>query len=180
MDAKECIITRRSVRDFTEEPITEAVLTEIVEAASFAPSWKNTQVVRYNVVHDREKLRYIAEECVLGFAGNTHIINGCADLVVVSHVNARSGFERDGSFTTTKGDRWQMFDAGIAAQTFCLAAWDKGIGSVIMGIMDEEKIARCIDLPENETVAALIAIGYPAQIGPAPKRKPADQLLRIL
>ena len=43
-----------------------------------------------------------------------------------------------------KGDRWQMFDAGIASQSFCLAAYEQGLGSVILGIFDDAKVASII------------------------------------
>ena len=45
MEALECIKTRRSVRKFTEEPVTREQLAEVVAAAAYAPSWKNTQTV---------------------------------------------------------------------------------------------------------------------------------------
>jgi hypothetical protein len=60
-------------------------------------------------------------------------------------VTGRCGYERDGSFSTPKGDRWEMFDAGIAAQTFCLAAHEMGLGTVIMGVFDENKVNEVID-----------------------------------
>jgi butyrate kinase len=44
----------------------------------------------------------------------------------IQYVAKRSGYERDGSFSTSKGEGWEMFDAGIATQTFCLAAHEKG------------------------------------------------------
>ena len=92
-------------------------------------------------------------------------------------VKNRSGYEKDGSYTTSKEDRWEMFDAGIATQTFCLAAHEQGVGSVIMGIFDETKIAEVIDVPEGQQVAALIAIGYPVFEPEAPKRKEVSELL---
>ena len=47
MDAIECIKTRRSVRKFTDEKVPVDVVKDIVELASYSPSWKNTQVIRY-------------------------------------------------------------------------------------------------------------------------------------
>ena len=47
MEALECIKTRRSVRRFTEEPVTPEQVAEAVAAAAYAPSWKNTQIARY-------------------------------------------------------------------------------------------------------------------------------------
>ncbi len=48
-------------------------------------------------------------------------------LIAVTFIKGRCGFERDGSYSTKKEDRWQMFDTGAACQTFCLAAKEKGL-----------------------------------------------------
>ena len=50
MTAKECILTRRSVRKFKDTPVDHAILEGIIETASYAPSWKNTQITRYIAV----------------------------------------------------------------------------------------------------------------------------------
>ena len=50
MTAEECIKGRRSIRKFTAEPVSHELLARIVETASFAPSWKNTQITRYIAV----------------------------------------------------------------------------------------------------------------------------------
>lgn len=180
MEALECIKSRRSIRKFTEEKIPHDVLEEIVGVAAYAPSWKNTQITRYLVVEDEAKKAAIAADAVLGFEYNTKTISRAAALVVVTMVKNRSGFEKDGSYTTSKGDRWEMFDAGIATQTFCLAAHEKGIGSVILGIFDEAKIAEIIDIPEGQQIAALVAIGYPAISPDAPARKETADLLTFI
>ena len=49
MNAVECIKTRRSVRKFTDEMVSVDTVREIVELASYAPSWKNTQVIRWRI-----------------------------------------------------------------------------------------------------------------------------------
>ena len=58
MTAKECIIGRRSIRQFTDQPVSHDLLEEIVSTASYAPSWKNTQITRYTAVEGamKEKL----------------------------------------------------------------------------------------------------------------------------
>ncbi|MDE7248498.1 MAG: nitroreductase family protein, partial [Lachnospiraceae bacterium] len=66
---------------------------------------------------------------------------------------------------------------GIAAQTFCLAAYEKGVGSVIMGIFDEAEAASLLNIPEEREIVALIPIGYPAEEPVAPRRKPVEDLL---
>jgi len=177
MEALECIKTRRSIRKFKEEAVDHATIDKIVAAASMAPSWKNTQITRYSVIESREVLDDIANNCVLDFEFNQKTISRAQQLVVVSYVEGRCGYERDGSFSTSKGDRWQMFDAGIATQTFCLAAHDMGVGTVILGIFDEDKVAAAINLPEGQKVAALVVMGYPNQECEAPARKSVEDLL---
>lgn len=180
MEAIECIKTRRSIRKFTKETVPHEVMEAIVSVAAYAPSWKNTQITRYIVVEDAEKKSAIAKDCVLGFEYNSHTIEDAPALVVVTMVKNRSGYEKDGSYTTSKEDRWEMFDAGIATQTFCLAAHEKGLGSVILGIFDEAKIAEVIEIPEGQQVAALIAIGYPAIEPEVPKRKEVSELVSFV
>lgn len=180
MEALQCIETRRSVRKFKEEAVSHEVMEAIVKEASFAPSWKNSQVVRYVVVENQEIKSKIANDAVLGFTYNTGTIENAAALVVVTMIHGRSGFEKDGSYTTSKEDRWEMFDAGIATQTFCLAAHEKGVGSVVMGIFDEAQIAELISLEEGRKVAALIAVGYPDEEPAMPRRKEVAELVRFV
>lgn len=177
MNAKECLETRRSIRNYKEDPIPVDVLYEITETAKYAPSWKNTQIARYHVVTNLALKEKIAKDCVCGFTFNTGTLQKAPAIVVLTYVTGRCGYERDGSFSTSKGDRWEMFNAGIAAQTFCLAAHEKGIGTCIMGIFDEEKIAALLNLPEDQIVGAVISAGYPAEAPEAPKRKSSEVIL---
>ena len=98
-------------------------------------------------------------------------------LIAVTVIKNRSGFERDGSYSTFRNDTWQMFDAGVASQTFCLSAHEKGIGSVIMGLFDQDTVSSLLSIPEDRELIALIPIGYPDEAPAAPKRKPVSDLL---
>lgn len=178
MEVKECILGRRSIRKFTNQEIDDSVLREIVEEASYSPSWKHTQIVRYIVVKDpvlKEKI----SECTSVYPGNGTIIKNAPALVAVTVIKNRCGYERDGSFTTERKDTWQMFDAGIASQTFCLASYEHGLGTVILGIFDNDKITELLQIPAERELVALIPIGYPDETPVAPRRKPVDDLLQI-
>ena len=105
MDTITCIKHRRSIRSFQQKPVETEVLTKIVEAAAFAPSWKNTQTSRYIVITDPALKSRIAAEATLGYAGNSKIIENAPALVVQCSVAQRAGYERDGSFSTSKEDR---------------------------------------------------------------------------
>lgn len=180
MEALECIKTRRSVRKFTEQPVDRALLEQVVAAAAYAPSWKNTQIARYTVVTDPAKKQRLADECMMDFAFNQKTSSHAPALVVVTAITGRSGYERDGSFSTSQGTHWQSFDAGVAAQTFCLAAHALGLGTVIMGIFDESKVRAVLDLPAEQMVSAIIAIGHPTEQPVCPKRKDVDTLLQFV
>lgn len=180
MNVIKAIKTRRSIRKYTTEIVSKIDLEDIVELASYAPSWKNSQTPGYVIVQNRELIGKIANEGVMGFEKNKNTILNCSALVVMTTVCGRCGYERDGSFTTKKGDKWEMFDAGIAAQTFMLAAHEKGIGTVVLGIFDEDYIAELIGLEEGKSISALIAVGYPAEKPAAPGRKKVEELVRFL
>lgn len=178
MNTIDCIKTRRSVRKFLEKPIPRETMEEIMEAVRFAPSWKNTQVSRYYIVEDRELIREIGEKGVLGFAFNSKTIQRSAALAVQTIVTGVSGCEPDGSFSTEKGAGWEMYDAGISAQTFCLAAWEHGVGTVILGIVDPGEVGRMLHVPEGELVTSIIAMGYPLEEKKeAPARRETAELV---
>ena len=103
MEALECIKTRRSVRKFTEEAVSREQMAEVVAAAAYAPSWKNTQTARYNFVTDKEKIARLASDCMMDFAYNQKTASHAPALVILTTITGRSGFERDGSFSTSKG-----------------------------------------------------------------------------
>ncbi len=176
MKVEECIKERRSIRQFADTPVADDLLAQIVEEASYAPSWKNTQIVRYIAVEGLLKDK-IADECTSAYGRNGEIIKNAPVLIALTFIKNRSGFERDGSYSTAKKGGWQMFDAGIAAQTFCLSAHAHELGTVIMGIFDEAKASSLLELPENQELCALIPLGYPAEEPMAPKRKSVDELL---
>lgn len=176
MTAQECIKTRRSIRKFKADSIDHSIIEEIIADASFSPSWKNSQTVRYVVAEGKVKDE-IAEKATSIWPGNGDIIKNAPALVVVVSIDKRSGYERDGSPSTPKNDGWTMFDAGIASQTLCLAAHERGIGSVIMGLYDEDVVSEILSLEEGKSVSALIPIGYPDINPDAPKRKSVEDLL---
>lgn len=177
---EECVKNRRSIRKYKAGKIDHAVIEKVVEMASFAPSWKNVQTTRYIVVEDEAVKHEIAESCVLGFGLNRKNIENAPALVLVTTVANRSGYERDGSFSTSKETHWESFDAGLAVQTFCLAAHAEGLGTVIMGIYDEEKVIKTAQIPEGQKVSAMIAIGYPDEAPVMPKRRGVDELLTYI
>ena len=176
MQTIECITGRRSIRKFTDEPVAHDLLEKVVAAAAYAPSWKNTQIVRYIAIDNPELKKKISTECTTCFTYNAGTMESAPMLIAVTVLKNRCGYERDGSFTTSRKDTWQMFDAGIASQTFCLAAHEYGLGTVIMGIFDDS-LSSVLEIPEDRELVNIICIGHPAESPEAPKRKTVEDLL---
>ena len=175
MTAKECITGRRSIRQFLDKPVSHELLSQIVETASYAPSWKHTQIVRYIAVEGETKQKLA--QCTSAYPNNGKIMENAPMVIAVTVIKGRCGFERDGSYTTGRGDSWQMYDAGVASEAFCLAAYEQGLGTVIMGIFDQKEASDLLEIPEERELIALIPIGYPAESPIAPKRKSVEELL---
>ena len=92
MTAKECIKGRRSIRKFKDTSIDHQVLEDIIETASYAPSWKHTQIVRYIAVEGALKDK-IGSECTSMFPNNGTIIQNAPMLIAVTVIKNRCGYE---------------------------------------------------------------------------------------
>ncbi len=181
MEGANLIKGRRSIRKFSDKPVDRQLISDVVEIARFAPSWKNSQVARYTFVDDVDKIKRIADEAVMGFSYNQNTLAQAKGVMILSFVNGISGkldAEKE-DYATSKGNAWEVFDAGIACQAFCLAAYEKGLSTCIFGVFDENIVPTLAGLPENETVAALIVCGYAQADVQAPPRKEVDELLRF-
>lgn len=179
MDAIAVIKERRSVRKFKNEKVDRETMKEIVDIARWAPSWVNYQIARYTLVDNEEMIKELANEGVNGFVYNIDTLKNAKGVAVLSFVKGKSG-TCDDEYITSKGNTWEVFDAGIACQTFCLAAHAKGVGTCIMGVIDEKSIAKIVNLPEEETVAALIVYGYEDGEHAAPnRRKNVEEIMRF-
>lgn len=100
MNTVDCIKSRRSIRRFKPDSVKHSLIEEIVSAASFSPSWKNTQITRYIAIKDPSLLGKIADDFTPSY--NSDIIRQTPVLIAVTYIKGRCGFERDGSYTTEK------------------------------------------------------------------------------
>ncbi len=181
MNAVDLIKGRRSIRKYKDEVVSKEVLEEIMEMTKYAPSWANFQIARYNFITDEEMIAKISEKGVNGFTYNKNTLKNTKNILVLSYVQGKSGkldISKD-DFATTKSNEWEMFDAGIACQTFCLAAYEKGIGTCIFGVIDDKAIADIIGLPEGETVGTVITFGYPDETINSSPRKDVSEIARF-
>jgi nitroreductase len=179
MEAIKNITGRRSVRKYKDQKVDRELMKEIVELAKWAPSWANMQIARYTLVDDAAVIKRLSTEGVNDFVYNIKTLKEAKGVAVLSFVKGKSGKYED-NYATSKEDYWEVFDAGIACQTFCLAANSKGIGTCIMGIINDDAISKIINLPEEETVAALIVYGHLNHEPRVTPRKDLDEILRFV
>ena len=178
MELTTAVKERRSVRKYEERTVPHEVIEEIIEAARYSPSWKNSQIVRYVLVENHElKDKLATGDYSYGFKYNAAALTNAPQVMILAYKRNRSGFDKDGSFSTPKGEFWEAFDCGLAAQTFCLLAHERGIGTVIQGYFDDAKLAELLGLPEDMSVGAVIPMGYRGEENIAPKRKEVEELI---
>jgi len=179
MDLIQGILDRRSVRKFKDELIPRELFEEIIDIARYAPSWTNSQTARYTIIDDQSIMEEIANNGVSGFVYNQDALRHSPSVCVLSYVKGESGKLDKYGIETEETSKWEIFDSGLACQTFCLAAYAKGISTCIFGVIDEVNIKQIIGLPDNEEVAALIVCGYELEHPKAPSRKEVNELLRF-
>ena len=75
---------------------------------------------------DEEIIRKLAINGVTGLVYNIKILENAKGVTVLSFVKGKSGKLDKEEYVTEKGSVWEVFDAGIACQTFCLAAHAMG------------------------------------------------------
>mgnify|MGYP002813895600 FL=1 len=164
----EVIKTRRSVRKYDEKDVPEEVLNSILEAVRWSPSWANTQCWEVVVIRDKT-IKENLKEVIFPKNPATNAITQAPLLLAVCGKLKTSGFYNN--IVTTKFGDWFMFDLGLFIQTLCLAAWDLGLGTVVVGLFDHDKAKEIIKVPEGYELVALVPLGYPAKISSAPQRR---------
>lgn len=175
MELQKVIETRRSVRKYdASRKVTKEQISEIVQAAIQAPSWKNSQTARYHVVLSDELTETMLKDCLPEF--NAKNSEGAA-LVVTTFVANRAGFNREGQPDNEVGNGWGFYDLGLHNENFVLKAKEIGLDTLIMGIRDEKKIREVLQIPEAETIVAVIALGYGEQEPEMPKRKKPEDIV---
>ncbi len=182
MEALEAIKTRRSIRQYKPDPIDDKTLQTVLEAARWAPSWKNTQCWRFIVVRDSSIKTGIANCLIKSKRGDTLVDNAGSRaiiqapiLIVACAELGKSGLNA-GVFATDKGD-WYMFDVALAMQNLVLAAQAMGLGTVHLGLFEAKKVAEILGVPEGFCVVSMTPLGYPDQ---EPRTVPRKELSEIV
>jgi nitroreductase len=201
METINCLLTRRSVRDFSSRPISQADLEEIMNAANWAPSAKNRQPWEFVILEGKTK-EHIAHLMDQGadrfeqrglFIGSVRIsatvVRQVPVLVVISNASPMSGGISNiiSTVLTTGGDTeetWnriipfvdEVLSIGAAFQNMCLAAHALGIGSLWIGDIFIAWKDVCAVLGIKGDLMGAVSLGYANTTPPARPRRPWKEL----
>ena len=167
-DIMDTILGRRSVRRYQEKDVPDDLLAKTLEAARWAPSWANTQPWKFVVVKDISIKEKIQKTVSPRNPSSPAVANAPVLLVVCGQLK-KSGYYKD-EYPTKFGD-WLMYDLGLATENLCLAAHESGLGTVIVGLFDHDRVGEIVKLPDDHEVLVLIPLGYPDQEPKTPKRR---------
>ncbi len=155
------IRTRRSVRQFTTEAVSEEVVNEVLESGSWAPSGKNNQPWKFAVIRD-----HALKESLASLTHSGSIIRGSAVCIAVFLDESRV-------YDRTK----DVQAVGACIQNMLLAVHSMGLGGVWLGeiLKNKEKVNSLLDGGEGLELMAVVAFGHPAKRISSGERDPLEK-----
>ena len=166
MQLTEVIEKRRSIRKFSDKPVSREILEELIKAAALAPTASNLQAWRFFVADDPKLVRDI-DSFSPGLSGKPPVIIAIAsDLAEV---------ERRGSKNSLVYGL--MMDASMAAENLMLKAADLGLGTCAIKSYNDKAVHKLLNLPDTMRLEILISLGWPEGEPRTPKRKPMEEVL---
>lgn len=168
MDVLELIKARRSVRSFTDEAVSDDVLSQLVEAGCWAPSGSNAQAWQFVVLRDRDQMKK-----VLRFSPGLFQVPPAMIFVCVDRDRALAKGGEMGR------DVMSLFDVAMAAQNMMLLAHAMGLGSCVLRGFDQKAVQVLLELPDQITPELLIIVGYPKVVPKAPRRRPLKEVMHF-
>lgn len=158
------ISSRRSVRKYTGERVTDDQVTELLKAAMSAPSAANQQSWCFVVIRSQEVLDRIPS--VHPYAAMTP---SASAVIVVC-----------GDVADLKFKEYWVQDCSAATENVLLAAHEMGLGAVWLGVHPTEErvegIRQLLGLPDHIIPLSLIPVGHPAEEHPAADRFDAGRV----
>lgn len=167
----ELLHNRRSIRKYSDQPVSDAHVEALLAAAFRAPTSSNIHAYSVVVVRDKKVL----EELYPVVGNQNHVLNApvflcfCADLTRMEHaIKARGGSMDDNPLEI---GLVSSVDAALVGMTAYLTAESLGLRGVMIGAVrnDATKIAEILNLPDKVYAVFGMVLGWPDE---APKQKP--------
>jgi nitroreductase len=181
MDVLEAIHKRRSIRSFTEQPVPDEMLRQILEAGIWAPSAGNMQAWEFVIIKDPSAKRKLVDTTDAGSTARGGVYTQewimKAPVVVVICYDVKRMAGRYGHKGRTL---MTLMDCMLCAENIVLAATYFGLGTCCVVGFDPQRLKEALPIPKEITPLLLIPMGYPAQSPSAPYRLPLEDLVRLV
>jgi nitroreductase len=181
MDMLEAIRTRRSIREFTDRPISRDQIVSLLEAAVQGPNHRMTQPWRFYVLGPAARRAYGA---ALGARKAKRVEDPEAARAVVQKVAAaEAAIPAVIVVSMTLDENPEIREEDYAAtmmgvQNLLLAAWASGLGTHLKtgAVMGDPRARTAVGVPDGERIVATIQIGEPASVPETKPRRPVAEL----
>ena len=168
MDVFEAIKNRRSIRAFTDEPVSDEEAMKLIDAAKWAPSAGNIQPWEFVVVRDPEIKRGLSAAAL----DQTFIEEAPVVIVVCANqLRSSRGYGSRGA------NLYCLQDTAAATQNMLLAAYALGLATCWVGAFQEEEARKVLKIPNGVRPVAIIPVGHPAEKPEAPDRRPLNEIV---
>lgn len=148
----ENIINRRTIRKFEQQAVSREVLRKCVDAARLSPSGMNAQPLKYIVVNNKTLLSKVFS--TLTWARSIPGYKHAPDEVPTAYIII---------LLDTKIRGRTGHDAGIAAMSIVMVAYEEGVASCMLGSVDRPRLKEILNIPDHLQTLLVVALGYPAE-----------------
>ncbi len=169
-------LSRQSCREFTGEPLDDALVREICRVALLAPSACNAQPWHLIAATGAKKAEIVK---AMQHLGMNKFASEAGAIVVVAEDKSGGIMKIGAAF---KENEFVRNDLGILTAHLVLAAQAAGVGSCILGWRDEKELRSLLSLSDKVRIPEVVALGYPAKDYPVreKKRKPLSETFTLL
>ncbi|MBR8712647.1 nitroreductase family protein [Porphyromonas levii] len=175
MTLKELVEARQSDRKYDpSRTIEREVIERILECARLAPSGTNSQPWHFVVVDEPELRDKVASAVSSTLLGGMNKFAYSAPVLIVMVEEPANVEGKAGSILLRR--HLPAYDLGIAASYITLAATEEGLGSCIMGWLNQRKLRNILGVPKRKNIPLVIALGYSLQEKRDKKRKPIEEI----
>ena len=157
MTFNELILKRQSDRKYIDKPVSREIIQRCLEAARLAPSASNSQPWTFVVIDDPELKNEVAHKTYGPLKSFNKFVPEAPVILAIVMEKPKLITEAGGRI---KKKEYPLIDVGIAAEHFCLAAAEAGLGTCMLGWFDEKSVKKLINVPKQKNIPLLITLGY--------------------
>jgi nitroreductase len=165
---------RQSERKYLDKPVESEKIERILHAGRIAPSACNGQPWKFIVVNDNVKLKEVAAAASAKTLKMNTFVDQAPVIVVIirekSNMSSRAG-------ALVKDKDYSLIDIGIATASMAYQAAAEGLGTCIIGWLDEKKIRQSLSIPKTKRIELILSVGYTDNTLRTKVRKPPEEVI---